>query len=180
MSNFFKILHARAENVLAAIMGTMFLVFIAQVAFRYVIDLPLAWTDEMSNFLWLWGILWGAAFVMRSHEDIRFDMLYNLMSAGARRICTIFASGALTLILLASLPATWSYVTFMKVEKSASLLIPMNWVYSIYVLFVVAMVLRHANIVWNAWHGRLVQDPVLSQAFDDVKNQKAKNEGAAA
>jgi TRAP-type C4-dicarboxylate transport system permease small subunit len=180
MSKLLTTLHTRAENVLALMMATMFVVFTAQVAFRYVLNLPLGWTDELSNFLWLWGILWGAAFVMRSHEDIRFDMLYNLMSAPIRRLATLFASGALVLILIASLPATWSYVSFMKVEKSASLLIPMNWVYSIYILFVVAMVLRHVIIAWNAWHGRLVQDPVLSQVFEDVKGQQSATPGASA
>jgi C4-dicarboxylate transporter, DctQ subunit len=169
MSKYLDFLYKRAENLLALMMLLMFMTFIAQVVFRYVIDLPLAWTDEVCNTLWLWGILWGAAFVMRSNEDIRFDMLYNSLSVRTKRVSTMFASGSLALILLASLPASWSYVSFMKVEKSASLLIPMNWVYSIYVVFIVAMALRHARIVCDAWNGRLVEDPVLVQAFEDAK-----------
>ncbi len=170
MLSLFNQLRTRAENVLVAIMALMFIAFIAQVVFRYVINLPLAGTDEISNFLWLWGILWGAAFVMRSHEDIRFDMLYNLMSHTMKRGLTMIGSTLLVLILLASLPATWSYVSFMKVEKSAALLIPMNWVFSIYIVFLLAMTVRHAGIVYDAWQGRLVEDPVLAQAFEDVKN----------
>jgi C4-dicarboxylate transporter, DctQ subunit len=174
MSKFLAYLSKRAEDVLVLMMFVMFITFIAQVVFRYLINLPLAWTDEVCNTLWLWGILWGAAFVMRSNEDIRFDMLYNSLSKRTKRLCTIAASGALVLILLASLPASYSFVQFMKVEKSASLLIPMNWVYSIYVIFIVAMSLRHARIVWDAWHGRLVEDPVLAQAFEDVKSNEVK------
>jgi TRAP-type C4-dicarboxylate transport system permease small subunit len=68
-----------AEGVMVALMAIMFTAFIAQVVFRYVLNLPLAWSDEICNFIWLWGILWGASFVMKNHEDIRFDMLYNLM-----------------------------------------------------------------------------------------------------
>jgi TRAP-type C4-dicarboxylate transport system permease small subunit len=179
MSKHLDFLYKRAEDVLALMMAIMFITFIAQVVFRYLINFPLAWTDEVCNTLWLWGILWGAAFVMRSNEDIRFDMLYNSLSARTKRICTIFASGALVLILLASLPASWSYVNFMKVEKSASLLIPMNWVYSIYVIFILAMASRHARIVWDAWHGRLVEDPILAKAFDDAKHQTTATQGAA-
>jgi TRAP-type C4-dicarboxylate transport system permease small subunit len=169
MSKYLDFLYKRAEDLLVLMMAIMFVTFIAQVVFRYLINLPLAWTDEVCNTLWLWGILWGAAFVMRSNEDIRFDMLYNSLSVRTKRVCTMFASGALVLVLLASLPASWSYVSFMKVEKSASLLIPMNWVYSIYVIFIVAMSLRHTRIVWDAWNGRLVEDPILTQAFEDSK-----------
>jgi TRAP-type C4-dicarboxylate transport system permease small subunit len=179
MSKTLDFLYKRAENILVLMMAAMFVTFIAQVVFRYLINLPLAWTDELCNTLWLWGILWGAAFVMRSNEDIRFDMLYNSMSPKTKRISTMLASGSLVLILLVSLPASWSYVQFMKVEKSASLLIPMNWVYSIYVIFLVAMALRHARIVWDAWHGRLVEDPVLAQAFEDVKNKNNMPQGIA-
>ena len=174
MSKTLAYLTKRAEDVLVLMMALMFITFIAQVVFRYVINLPLAWTDEVCNTLWLWGILWGAAFVMRSNEDIRFDMLYNSLSKRTKRIATMLCSGALVVILLASLPASWSYVSFMKVEKSASLLIPMNWVYSIYVIFIVAMALRHARIVVDSWNGRLVEDPVLAQAFEDVKSQGVK------
>ena len=75
-----------------------------------------------------------------------------------RRGSTVVASGCAVALLLLSLPATWSYVTFMKVESSASFGIPFNWVFSIYVVFVVAMVVRHAGIVWDALQDRLVED----------------------
>ncbi len=156
-----------AEVVLTVMMGVMFFTFIAQVVFRYVLNLPLAWTEELSTLLWLWGILWGASFVMRDTDDIRFDMLYNLLPYGARRALTVFASTAIVLILLASLPGTWSYVSFMKVEKSAAMGLPLNWVFSIYLVFILAMCVRHAHIAWRACHGKLVQD-VLSTLADST------------
>lgn len=159
-----------SELVLTLMMGVMFVTFIAQVVFRYLLNLPLGWTEELSTLLWLWGILWGASFVMRDSDDIRFDMLYNLLPYGARRGLTIVASTAIVLILLASLPGAWSYVSFMKVEKSAAMGIPMNWVFSIYIVFVLAMCVRHAHIAWQAYNGRLVQD-VLSTVADQSQGK---------
>jgi hypothetical protein len=51
----------------------------------------------------------------------------------------------LSLIVLytVSLPAVLDYVTFMKVEKSAYLKIPFDWLFSIYVVFVVAVIVRY-------------------------------------
>lgn len=166
------VLHRISEQVLTLMMGVMFVTFVAQVVFRYVLNLPLAWTEEISTLLWLWGILWGASFVMRNSDDIRFDMLYNLLGHRARRWLTVVSSSAIVLILLASLPGAWSYVSFMKVEKSAAMGLPMNWVFSIYIVFLFAMCVRHTLIAWQAWHGRLVQD-MLSTVADHGQGARA-------
>ena len=147
-----------AEGVMVALMATMFTTFIAQVVFRYVLNLPLAWSDEICNFIWLWGILWGASFVMKNHEDIRFDMLYNLMPRALKRGLTALSSLAIVILLLASLPASWSFIDFMKVEKSAALGIPMNWVFGLYLVFILAMCIRHLNIAYNALRDHLTGD----------------------
>lgn len=159
-----------ARHVLVAMMAVMFVTFIAQVVFRYALNLPLAWTEELSTLLWLWGILFGASFVMRHGDDIRFDLLYGLLPRPARRWLTVVASSAIVLVLLGSLPGAWSYVSFMKVEKSAAMGLPMHAVFSIYLVFVVAMCARHAFVAWRALQGHLVQDAVAS-AVDDAKGR---------
>ena len=72
--------------------------------------------------------------------------------------CTVLASVAIVALLLGSLPAAWSYVSFMKVESTASFGIPLNWLFSIHIVFVLAMVVRHAAITWDALRGHLVED----------------------
>lgn len=147
-----------AEGVLVVLMGIMFVTFIGQVVFRYVLNLPLAWSDEICNFIWLWGILWGASFVMRNHEDIRFDMLYNLLPRRLKRTLTMLSSSLIVILLMLSLPKTWSYISFMNIEKSAAMGIPMSWVFGLYMVFVVAMCVRHADIAYNAWKNKLTED----------------------
>jgi C4-dicarboxylate transporter, DctQ subunit len=146
------------EGVLVAMMGLMFATFVAQVIFRYVLNKPLGWSDEICNFLWLWGILWGASFVMRNHEDIRFDMLYNMLPRKAKRLLVVLGSSVVVVLLALSLPKTWAYVKFMNVEKSPAMGIPMSWVFGIYVVFVVAMCIRHTGIVFDAFQDRLSED----------------------
>ena len=151
-------LRQAAEAVLVLMMAAMFAAFILQVVFRYALNLPVGWTDEVCTVAWLWGILWGASFVMRNRDDIRFDMVYSFLPRGVRRGCTVLASGAIVALLLGSLPAAWSYVSFMKVESTASFGIPLSWLFSIHIVFVLAMVVRHAAITWDALRGHLVED----------------------
>ena len=161
-------LRTRAENMLALMMAAMFTAFILQIVFRYFINLPVAWTEEVCVIAWIWGILWGAAFVTRNSEDVRFDMLYGAMPRRAKRGFTVVASAAIVVILLISLPGAWSYVTFMKVEKTASLGIPLNWLFSIYIAFALATIARHTRIALEALRGRLVDDHPAQHPVEDL------------
>lgn len=151
-------LKAGAEHVQVLMMATMFVSFILQIVFRYFMNIPVAWTEELCVITWLWGILWGASFVTANRDDIRFDVLIGHVSRPVKRWMTVVASVAAVAILLLSLPASWSYVTFMKVETSAAFNIRMDHFFSIYLAFVVAMVVRQSWIGLQALQDRLYDD----------------------
>lgn len=146
-------LQRRAENLLVLMILAMFVAFLLQIVFRYAMNLPVAWTEEVCVLTWVWGILWGSAFVTRDADEIRFDMVYGLVSAGTRRVFRALSGLIFITVMAIALPATWGYVSFMKVESTAALGIPFSWVFVIYPVFVVAMVARHARIVWDAVRG---------------------------
>lgn len=136
------LLHRFAEGVAAALLAVIFVAFIVQITMRYLFNAPVGWTTEVSLAAWLWLVLWGAAFVLKDNDEIRIDMIAD--SGGPRRRRVVAAIGAVCVIVLfgMSLPASWSYVTFMKVEKSATLGVRMDVMYSIYIVFVVAVIGR--------------------------------------
>jgi TRAP-type C4-dicarboxylate transport system permease small subunit len=140
----------RAENVAVALVATLFVCFLLQITFRYVLNQPLGWTEEVTVLCWLWGVLWGAAFVVSDREEIRFDIVYEAVPLRVRRMFTVASSVALILLLALSLPASWNYVLFMKREHSAYLHMRFDFLYSIYVIFVVACIVRHIGLVWRA------------------------------
>lgn len=135
-------LHRFAEAVAAFLLAVIFVAFIAQITLRYVFNWPVGWTTELSLAAWLWLVLWGAAFVLRDDEEIRIDMIPARASARTRRIIGAVAAIAVIVLFGMSLPASWSYVTFMKVEKSSYLGVRMDITYSIYIVFVVAVIAR--------------------------------------
>jgi TRAP-type C4-dicarboxylate transport system permease small subunit len=143
-------LHRRAENVLAAMLAAMFVAFNLQILFRYLVNLPIGWTSEISAVLWIWLVLWGAAFVLREEEEIRFDLVYGAVGPGARRVMALVSAAALVALYTISFPAVFDYVTFMKVESTAYLEIRFDWLFSIYLVFVVAVIARHLRLAWQA------------------------------
>ncbi len=156
-------LYRRAENLLAAMLALMFVAFILQIVFRYLLNLPIGWTNEVSVVLWIWLVLFGAAFVVREEEEIRFDLIYSAVGPGTRRVMLLISATALILLYGVSLPAVWDYVTFMRVESTAYLKIRFDWLYSIYVIFVVAVIARYLWLAWCAAFGKAPQE------FDPTK-----------
>jgi C4-dicarboxylate transporter, DctQ subunit len=142
-----------AEHVAALMLATMFVAFLVQIVFRYVFAWPAGWAFELSIVCWLWGVLFGAAFIVDEKDEIRFDVIYGAVPARARRIFVVVAGLTMLAIYGMSLPAVYDYVAFMKVERSAYLRIPLNWLYSIYVVFAVAVLVRYAWLVWRAIRG---------------------------
>jgi TRAP-type C4-dicarboxylate transport system permease small subunit len=144
----------RAENLLAALLAAVFVAFLVQVFTRYVLNSPVGWTTEVSTLAWVWGILWGAALVLRDEEEIRFDILYGAVPEGVRRVFDVITGLSVVAVFSWSLPAVFDYVTFMRVERSTYLGIRFDWLYSVYLVFAVATIVRHAMIAWRAATGR--------------------------
>ena len=153
----------RAENVAAAMLAVMFLAFVIQIFFRYVANFPVGWTQELSVILWLWLVLFGAAFVVREREEIRFDIIYGAVGPKARRVMCLITAVALIALYGISLPAVVDYVTFMKVEKTAYLKVRFDWLYAIYIVFVVAVIIRYIWLAWQALRG------IAPEQFDPTK-----------
>ena len=147
-------LYARAENLLAAMLATMFVVFIIQIVFRYLLNLPIGWTHEISVIMWLWMVLFGTAFVVRDYEEIRFDILYATVSERTRRIMVVICALVVVTLFGISLPAVLDYIGFMKVEKTAYLDIRFDWLYSMYGVFAVATIVRQLWLGYQAIWGK--------------------------
>lgn len=136
-------LRRRAENVAAALLAVMFAAFVLQVVFRYVFNFPVGWTSELTVICWLWLVLWGSAFVLREDEEIRFDLVSGAVGRRGRMVMAALCAAAIVLLYGSALRASFDYVSFMKVEKSSYLKIPMDWLYSIFLVFLAAAIVRY-------------------------------------
>ena len=152
-------LHRRAENVAAGLLAVMFSAFIVQIVFRYLFNFPIGWTSELTVATWLWLVLWGSAFVLREREEIRFDLIYGAAGRRTRSAMGIIFALAIVVLYGASLKPSFDYVSFMKVERSSYLKIRMDWLYSIYVIFLVAVITRYLWLLSQLLRGRNPEAP---------------------
>jgi TRAP-type C4-dicarboxylate transport system permease small subunit len=132
---------------------TLFIVFVIQVTARFGFNRPMAWTDEAAVILYVWVILWSAAFVVPEREHVAFDLIWNSVNLPTRKVMRVAGNLLIGGVALYGIPATWDYVHFMKRESSPVLGISFMLVFLPFVLLLVALVVRSAWAIWDAYKG---------------------------
>jgi TRAP-type C4-dicarboxylate transport system permease small subunit len=154
----------RAENIVAVLLGVMFLAFIVQIVFRYVFNFPIGWSSELSVIAWLYMTLIGSAFWLKESEEVRFDLISGRLGPHGRRIVGLAIAVAAVVLFGMAMPATWKYVTFMKVESSSYLKIRLDYLYSVYLVFAGAIVVRYAWSIVSLLRGEEREETDITKA----------------
>lgn len=147
----------RPSNILNSIGGLLFLalfaIFIIQIIARFGFNHPLPWTDEAAVIVYIWVILWAAAFMVPAREHVVFDLIWNSVGKRTRQIMAIMGNLMVGGLAFVGIPATWDYVRFMQREGTPVLDIPFFWVYLPLVFLMVALVGRSAWAIVQAVRG---------------------------
>jgi TRAP-type C4-dicarboxylate transport system permease small subunit len=85
---------------LAANLGFMTSLVFVSVFFRYVLNRPLAWSEELASLLFAWLTFVGAYVGFRTRSHIRIDTLTTLLPPPVRRVIRNFVD-LCVLVLLA-------------------------------------------------------------------------------
>jgi len=153
----------RAENIVAGLMAVMFVAFIVQIVFRYFFNFPIGWSSELSVVAWLYMTLIGSAFWLKEHEEVRFDLVPARLGPRGKRVLGIVAALAAVVLFAMAMPATWKYVTFMKVESSSYLKIRLDILYSIYIVFALAVVVRYLGAIVSLLRGEAPEEADITK-----------------
>jgi C4-dicarboxylate transporter DctQ subunit len=142
-----------ANHLTAALLLSMFVVFIMQIVFRYILGWPVLWTVEWVTIAWLWGILFSFTFVLKTGDLIRLDIFYLAVPRNIRRAMDVVAGLTVAAIFAWTLPHAWDYVTFMGIERTAAFRWPFDVVFAIYIPFHIAVIVRMLLIAWGGISG---------------------------
>lgn len=158
------------EAVAAAMMAAMFLTFILQIIVRYSARLPwlaesvplldpslYGWTLEFCLLMWIWLVFWGNAFIVKDRDHVTFDILFYHVRPAIRRWFVIIAGVVICVAMVISIEPTWAKFYILRLKKTATLShvfgdwIRMRDIYSVYMLFLIAVALRYAYAIYHAF-----------------------------
>jgi TRAP-type C4-dicarboxylate transport system permease small subunit len=74
-----------AARLVAGAVGVMFVVVVAQVFYRYVLNAPLVWAEEAARYLLVFTTFAGASVAMRRGAHIAVTLIVVALPPGVRR-----------------------------------------------------------------------------------------------
>jgi TRAP-type C4-dicarboxylate transport system permease small subunit len=148
-----------AEGVAAVIFALLFLVFIVQVAARFLFNRPLAWSDELIVILYIAMVFWSAATLLKERDHVMLDLVYEALPPAGQRAFALAGAGLTAALMGVLLPQAFDYVRFMHREKTPVLDVPFSFVFAPFVLFValigIQYVVKFARLLGRDWREHL-------------------------
>ena len=96
---------AVVELLAVALIVVEIAILFSGVIARYVVHVPLVWTDELATILFLWLSMLGAVIALRRGEHMRMTALVDRVGPGARRFLDVFAiTSSLVFLVLILVP----------------------------------------------------------------------------
>ena len=154
----------RAENLVAGMLAIMFVCFLIQIVFRYFFNFPIGWTSELSVVMWLYMTLLGSALWLKESDEVRFDLISGSLPPIGRRVVGLAVAVAAIFLFGMAMPATIKYVAFMKVESSSYLNVRLDILYSVYIVFAIAVIVRYAWAIVTVLRGETPDEADVTEA----------------
>lgn len=147
------------EVLCALAFGALFAVFLLQIFFRYVLDNPLPWSEEIAAILYVWIVCVGAATIVSEREHVSFSLIYHAVRPRIRRVLAILGTGFVAVTVLVTLYGNFDYIAFTTRQKTPTLRLPMSVVFSAFGVFCVLIVLNGALRLYRLSRSNWEQEP---------------------
>ncbi|MEE8590575.1 MAG: TRAP transporter small permease [Spirochaetia bacterium] len=120
----------------------LFLVFVLQIFFRYVLNRPLVWPYEVSLFAFIWTTVLGACYAKRHNVHVVFNLVYDRQKPLVQLIFRCIGNVLIIAAFSIALYPTYDYIKFMRIDRSVDLQIPFDIAYGPYLVFMVIIIGR--------------------------------------
>lgn len=148
-----------SDGVSAWLFILMFVMFIAEVVFRYVLNEPISWSIELIMVSFMVMLFFTAALGVGLSRHISFNVIYASLPPGGKRIFALVGNLVGIAILAWSTPGVWNIAVFERSQSTPILHIPFASFYFAFVLFVVAfaarLVVHTVQLLGPDWRDRV-------------------------
>jgi TRAP-type C4-dicarboxylate transport system permease small subunit len=129
----------------------MFIVIIANVVGRYIFYKPIAWSDELSNYLFIWMCFAASAYVMSLDGHVRVMAIVSCMPKAVRRVIPLVMNVIMFITFFVYITPATSILG--KLTRSNMLRVPLKYVYFIIPFFSTLMCIHIVVNIFRDIHG---------------------------
>jgi len=116
-------------TALAVLTLIMFLVVFSQVIFRYVLNSPSPWTEELARYLFIWISLLGAAYGVMTRSHFGFELIVKRLPLTLQRAERLFVGCSMGILVVVLIFYGIRMLGIVSFQITPALQIPMRYVY---------------------------------------------------
>jgi C4-dicarboxylate transporter DctQ subunit len=161
----FSVLNKIIEVTSVVILVLVSLVVFYSVLLRYVFKSPLAWSEEVARYMFIWMVFLGFSIAEKSGDHFRIEVFIEMVTPKVRLIIEIFLNILIFYALFVLFQEGMNYYQQGKSGLSTILEMPLNY---IYIALPISMVLTFLNRLDTAQ--KQIRE-LLSQIKDKVETQ---------
>jgi TRAP-type C4-dicarboxylate transport system permease small subunit len=107
----------------------MIVVTLAQVIFRYVIEAPLPWSEELARYCFVWIVFLGGAIGLSRGIHLGVDLLVNQFPQRLRVGLEALTSAMIACFAGAVIYASVPVIDMNMLQRSPAMGVQMSWIY---------------------------------------------------
>jgi tripartite ATP-independent transporter DctM subunit len=119
---------AALGGLCVAMLAMTVLLTVLQVVFRYVLDSPLSWSEELARWLFVWTVFPGCALLIARQRHMRMEFLTSRLAEPHVRKLDLLSQAVMTAACIAMLVHGWDFCSRVS-GTSGSLEWPSRYLY---------------------------------------------------
>lgn len=137
-----------AEIATFLVISVMAIVVFVEVIFRYVLMLPLFWTEEFARYCLIWSSILGAGIALKRGEHIAVTFLADRLPPVIRMQASLLAKLFIAAFLVIIFWGGLSLFIITRHQLSPAMRIPMSWPYMAVPLGSLIMLFHESTFIY--------------------------------
>jgi TRAP-type C4-dicarboxylate transport system permease small subunit len=170
-----RVLHA----IIAVCLSCMSVFVFGNVVLRYLFNSGITWAEEASRYLFIWLIFLGAIVASRENAHLGVDTLVSRLSVKNRRRVFVVTNLLMAVTMGLCADGMWKLTELTVNQESASMRLPLAYVYASGLICSVGMVAIALNNLYRLATRKVDESElVMTVDSEDILNRAIEEEKA--
>ncbi|WP_449538973.1 TRAP transporter small permease [Ferdinandcohnia sp. Marseille-Q9671] len=138
--------------ILIILFFVLVVVVFLQVLFRFVLEQPLAWTEELGRYLLVWTTFLGAGYGMSVKAHPSVEILYESVGPAIKKVFHVVTTILIVFFFWQVIVHSFDFIERSMVQKSPVLQLPMGLVYTVIPISSVLFIINLLYVVITEWN----------------------------
>ncbi|MDR7315745.1 TRAP transporter small permease [Brevibacillus centrosporus] len=140
--------------VVILMLSVLIVAVFLQVLFRFFLDQPLAWTEELARYLLIWITFLGSAYAMALKAHIGTEYIQKFLSPLMNKIVLSIAALLSIFFFVVMVQQGYALAARSMTQTSPTLLVPMGYVYMVIPISGVLLIMNVLHVTWKDITGK--------------------------